>query len=133
VNLYDVKLKVKRIPAFSSGLATKSVFVCEQAGYQITQQRLPIAANGHLTYCIYLGKKPSQVTTKTVRIKQIQLEQDSGKSLHDDLRSQTLIDLNRAGRLGLPCFFQPSLLRGCRHFTSLLDFLKPIEKADTGA
>lgn len=34
---------------------------------------------------------------KTVRIKQIQLEQDSGKSLHDDLRSQTLIDLNRAG------------------------------------
>lgn len=34
---------------------------------------------------------------KTVSIKQIQLEQDSGKSLHDDLRSQTLIDLNRAG------------------------------------
>ncbi|GAB1287659.1 Glutamyl-tRNA(Gln) amidotransferase subunit B, mitochondrial [Apodemus speciosus] len=67
------------------------------AGYQITQQRLPIAANGHLTYSIHLGKKHSQMTTKTVRIKQIQLEQDSGKSLHDDLRSQTLIDLNRAG------------------------------------
>lgn len=50
------------------------------AGYQITQQRLPIAANGHLTYSIYLGKKHSQVTTKTVRIKQIQLEQDSGKA-----------------------------------------------------
>nr|XP_048280693.1 glutamyl-tRNA(Gln) amidotransferase subunit B, mitochondrial isoform X3 [Myodes glareolus] len=66
------------------------------AGYQITQQRLPIATNGHLTYSIYIRKKQSQVTTKTVRIKQIQLEQDSGKSLHDDLRSQTLIDLNRA-------------------------------------
>ena len=40
-----------------------------------------------------------------------QLEQDSGKSLHDDLRSQTLIDLNRAGRLGdarLPSCHGPS-------------------------
>lgn len=98
------------------------MFVCEQAGYQITQQRLPIATNGHLTYSIYLGKKHSPVTTKTVRIKQIQLEQDSGKSLHDDLRLQTLIDLNRAGRLSLPCFSMPSLLWGLRHFSSLLDF-----------
>nr|BAE38646.1 unnamed protein product [Mus musculus] len=82
------------------------------AGYQITQQRLPIAANGHLTYCIYLGKKPSQVTTKTVRIKQIQLEQDSGKSLHDDLRSQTLIDLNRAGIGLLEVVLEPDLCCG---------------------
>uniref|UniRef100_A0A2K5VTW0 Glutamyl-tRNA(Gln) amidotransferase subunit B, mitochondrial n=1 Tax=Macaca fascicularis TaxID=9541 RepID=A0A2K5VTW0_MACFA len=66
------------------------------AGYQITQQRLPIAVNGSLTYGVCAGKKQSQVIPKTVRIKQIQLEQDSGKSLHDDLRSQTLIDLNRA-------------------------------------
>ncbi|XP_021013314.1 glutamyl-tRNA(Gln) amidotransferase subunit B, mitochondrial [Mus caroli] len=82
------------------------------AGYQITQQRLPIAANGHLTYCIYLGKKPSQETTKTVRIKQIQLEQDSGKSLHDDLRSQTLIDLNRAGIGLLEVVLEPDLCCG---------------------
>ncbi|KAF6306272.1 glutamyl-tRNA amidotransferase subunit B [Rhinolophus ferrumequinum] len=66
------------------------------AGYQITQQRLPIAVNGSLAYSVFVGKKRSQVINKTVRIKQIQLEQDSGKSLHDDLRSQTLIDLNRA-------------------------------------
>ncbi|XP_030644134.1 glutamyl-tRNA(Gln) amidotransferase subunit B, mitochondrial [Chanos chanos] len=67
------------------------------AGYQITQQRLPIAVDGTLTYSHLGGKKRNQVVTKTVRIKQIQLEQDSGKSLHDDYRSQTLIDLNRAG------------------------------------
>uniref|UniRef100_A0ABI7Y057 Glutamyl-tRNA(Gln) amidotransferase subunit B, mitochondrial n=1 Tax=Felis catus TaxID=9685 RepID=A0ABI7Y057_FELCA len=66
------------------------------AGYQITQQRLPIAVNGSLAYSVCVGKKWRQVITKTVRIKQIQLEQDSGKSLHDELRSQTLIDLNRA-------------------------------------
>lgn len=70
-----------------------------QAGYQITQQRLPIAVKGSLAYSVCVGKTRSQVINKTVRIKQIQLEQDSGKSLHDDLRSQTLIDLNRAGRL----------------------------------
>nr|XP_046271379.1 glutamyl-tRNA(Gln) amidotransferase subunit B, mitochondrial [Scatophagus argus] len=67
------------------------------AGYQITQQRLPIAVDGKLTYSLLGGKKKNQVIRKTVNIKQIQLEQDSGKSLHDDLRSQTLIDLNRAG------------------------------------
>ncbi|XP_072526527.1 glutamyl-tRNA(Gln) amidotransferase subunit B, mitochondrial [Salminus brasiliensis] len=67
------------------------------AGYQITQQRLPIAVNGSLTYSYLGGKKRSQVLSRCVRIKQIQLEQDSGKSLHDDQRSQTLIDLNRAG------------------------------------
>ncbi|XP_031230093.1 glutamyl-tRNA(Gln) amidotransferase subunit B, mitochondrial isoform X2 [Mastomys coucha] len=82
------------------------------AGYQITQQRLPIAASGLLTYSILLGKKHSQVTTKTVRIKQIQLEQDSGKSLHDDLRSQTLIDLNRAGVGLLEVVLEPDLCCG---------------------
>ncbi|XP_017569024.1 glutamyl-tRNA(Gln) amidotransferase subunit B, mitochondrial [Pygocentrus nattereri] len=67
------------------------------AGYQITQQRLPIAVNGSLIYSYFGGRKRNQVLSRCVRIKQIQLEQDSGKSLHDDQRSQTLIDLNRAG------------------------------------
>uniref|UniRef100_A0A8C7PB55 Glutamyl-tRNA(Gln) amidotransferase subunit B, mitochondrial n=1 Tax=Oncorhynchus mykiss TaxID=8022 RepID=A0A8C7PB55_ONCMY len=66
------------------------------AGYQITQQRLPIAVDGTLTYSHLGGRKRNAVVTKSVRIKQIQLEQDSGKSLHDDYRNQTLIDLNRA-------------------------------------
>nr|XP_061779026.1 glutamyl-tRNA(Gln) amidotransferase subunit B, mitochondrial isoform X1 [Nerophis lumbriciformis] len=67
------------------------------AGYQITQQRRPIAVDGMLTYSLMGGKKKNQVLRKNVRVKQIQLEQDSGKSLHDDVRGQTLIDLNRAG------------------------------------
>ncbi|XP_077156216.1 glutamyl-tRNA(Gln) amidotransferase subunit B, mitochondrial isoform X2 [Paroedura picta] len=64
------------------------------AGYQITQQRLPIAVNGSLSYTLWNNQ--NELVSKTVRIKQIQLEQDSGKSLHDDVRHQTLIDLNRA-------------------------------------
>ncbi|XP_033071376.1 glutamyl-tRNA(Gln) amidotransferase subunit B, mitochondrial isoform X1 [Trachypithecus francoisi] len=82
------------------------------AGYQITQQRLPIAVNGSLTYGVCAGKKQRQVIPKTVRIKQIQLEQDSGKSLHDDLRSQTLIDLNRAGVGLLEVVLEPDLSCG---------------------
>nr|XP_020010889.1 glutamyl-tRNA(Gln) amidotransferase subunit B, mitochondrial isoform X2 [Castor canadensis] len=81
------------------------------AGYQITQQRLPIAANGSLTFGVCV-KKWSSMTTKTVRIKQIQLEQDSGKSLHDDLRSQTLVDLNRAGVGLLEVVLEPDLSCG---------------------
>ncbi|XP_065110765.1 glutamyl-tRNA(Gln) amidotransferase subunit B, mitochondrial [Paramisgurnus dabryanus] len=67
------------------------------AGYQITQQRLPIAVNGILVYSHFEGRRRNQVLSKSVRIKQIQIEQDSGKSLHDDEQNQTLIDLNRAG------------------------------------
>uniref|UniRef100_A0A096MCC8 Glutamyl-tRNA(Gln) amidotransferase subunit B, mitochondrial n=1 Tax=Poecilia formosa TaxID=48698 RepID=A0A096MCC8_POEFO len=66
------------------------------AGYQITQQRRPVAVDGVLTYSFLGGRKRNQVMRKNVYIKQIQLEQDSGKSLHDDVNSQTLIDLNRA-------------------------------------
>ncbi|XP_073432366.1 glutamyl-tRNA(Gln) amidotransferase subunit B, mitochondrial isoform X5 [Dendrobates tinctorius] len=66
------------------------------AGYQITQQRLPVAVNGILTYRYQVGTSWNQMVSKCVRIKQVQLEQDSGKSLHDDTMHQTLIDLNRA-------------------------------------
>lgn len=53
--------------------------------------------DGELPYSLLGGERKNQVIQKRVRITQIQLEQDSGKSLHDELRSQTLIDLNRAG------------------------------------
>ncbi|XP_069098753.1 glutamyl-tRNA(Gln) amidotransferase subunit B, mitochondrial [Pleurodeles waltl] len=82
------------------------------AGYQITQQRLPIAVNGTLTYRIKTGKKWNQMATRTVRIKQIQLEQDSGKSLHDEEKSQTLIDLNRAGVGLMELVMEPDMCCG---------------------
>ncbi|KAH3827826.1 glutamyl-tRNA(Gln) amidotransferase subunit B, mitochondrial-like [Dreissena polymorpha] len=66
------------------------------AGYQITQQNNAIANNGRFHYVQY-GNKESDIREKAVTILQLQLEQDSGKSLHDDLDKQSLIDLNRAG------------------------------------
>ncbi|XP_063776626.1 glutamyl-tRNA(Gln) amidotransferase subunit B, mitochondrial isoform X2 [Pseudophryne corroboree] len=82
------------------------------AGYQITQQRLPIAVNGLLTYRYQVGTKWNQMVTKCVRIKQVQLEQDSGKSLHDDSRRQTLIDLNRAGIGLMEIVMEPDMTCG---------------------
>ncbi|XP_039606188.1 glutamyl-tRNA(Gln) amidotransferase subunit B, mitochondrial isoform X2 [Polypterus senegalus] len=82
------------------------------AGYQITQHRLPIAVNGSLSYSHLVGQKWNQAVVKTVRIKQIQLEQDSGKSLHDDTRKQTLIDLNRAGVALMEIVMEPDMSCG---------------------
>ncbi|XP_071977468.1 glutamyl-tRNA(Gln) amidotransferase subunit B, mitochondrial isoform X2 [Engystomops pustulosus] len=82
------------------------------AGYQITQQRLPIAVNGFLTYRHQVGTSWNQMVTKCVRIKQVQLEQDSGKSLHDDTMHQTLIDLNRAGIGLMEIVMEPDMTCG---------------------
>uniref|UniRef100_A0A673HJF6 Glutamyl-tRNA(Gln) amidotransferase, subunit B n=1 Tax=Sinocyclocheilus rhinocerous TaxID=307959 RepID=A0A673HJF6_9TELE len=86
--------------------------VCLQAGYQITQQRVPIAVDGMLVYSQFEGRQRNQVVTKSVKIKQIQLEQDSGKSLHDEERSQTLIDLNRAGVGLMELVMEPEMCCG---------------------
>ncbi|KAJ8028514.1 Glutamyl-tRNA(Gln) amidotransferase subunit B, mitochondrial [Holothuria leucospilota] len=82
------------------------------AGYQITQQRKPIATDGHLTFNIYEGKKKDQGRCHRVNIKQIQLEQDSGKSLHDDINQETLVDLNRAGVGLMELVTEPDMTSG---------------------
>ncbi|RUS85994.1 hypothetical protein EGW08_006264 [Elysia chlorotica] len=66
------------------------------AGYQITQQRHPLAVGGSLTY-VFQCSSTSRVERRSARLIQIQLEQDSGKSLHDLENGISLIDLNRAG------------------------------------
>ncbi len=71
-----------------------------QAGYQITQQRQPLATGGFLNYVTWIHEgKHKRLEHRTARITQIQLEQDSGRSLHDPEAAVSLIDLNRAGRL----------------------------------
>ncbi|KAF8937542.1 B subunit of glutamyl-tRNA amidotransferase [Dissophora ornata] len=62
-------------------------------GYQITQHYEPLAQNGKLVITPLDGLDYSL----TVGIEQLQLEQDTGKSLHDIYPGMTLLDLNRAG------------------------------------
>lgn len=60
-------------------------------GYQITQDNKPICINGHIDLTLSDG------TIKRVGINRIHLEEDAGKSLHDQHEAFSMIDLNRAG------------------------------------
>ncbi|KAG5680270.1 hypothetical protein PVAND_009789 [Polypedilum vanderplanki] len=82
------------------------------AGYQITQQRKPLARKGFLTFPVLTPVKQSKAYYKTVRLHQLQLEQDSGKSLHDEELKISLIDLNRAGIPLMELVFEPDLSDG---------------------
>ncbi len=60
-------------------------------GYQISQLAIPIVEHGTLDISLEDG------TTKTIGITRAHLEEDAGKSLHEDFDGMTGIDLNRAG------------------------------------
>ena len=78
----------------------KHYFYCDlPQGYQITQQRAPIAIDG--------GFKIDEDTF--IRINRIQLEQDSGKSVHDLKPLSTLVDLNLAGAGLMEIVLEPDL------------------------
>jgi len=61
------------------------------AGYQISQYKQPIVGEGHLDIDLANGE------TKRIGIERLHLEQDAGKSIHDQHPQKTYIDLNRAG------------------------------------
>ncbi|GLH00227.1 Glutamyl-tRNA(Gln) amidotransferase subunit B, mitochondrial [Gryllus bimaculatus] len=82
------------------------------AGYQITQQRAPIAEDGKLQFQVYTPSIHKKPYLKSSRIKQLQLEQDSGKSLHDSTEKRSLVDLNRAGVPLMELVFEPDLEDG---------------------
>ncbi|KAJ6620817.1 Glutamyl-tRNA amidotransferase B subunit [Mycena sp. CBHHK59/15] len=70
------------------------------AGYQITQHYAPIALGGHVSIPNY---------GSPIRIKQIQLEQDTAKSTFDPRTQTSYIDLNRAGTGLLEIVTEPDL------------------------
>ncbi len=61
------------------------------AGYQISQYQHPVVGEGSVTLDLADGR------TKDVGIERLHLEQDAGKSLHDQDPRRTFVDLNRAG------------------------------------
>ncbi len=60
-------------------------------GYQITQDNSPICVNGYLTVVLASGEE------RRIGINRIHLEEDAGKSMHDQHPSFSYVDLNRAG------------------------------------
>lgn len=75
-------------------------------GYQITQDNTPICNGGKMVYELPDG------TTKTVNITRIHMEEDAGKSMHDQDPYNTLVDLNRAGVPLLEIVSEPELRSG---------------------
>jgi len=72
-------------------------------GYQITQMDEPIVLGGEVEITLADG------TTKTIRVTRAHLEEDAGKSLHEDFDGMTGIDLNRAGTPLLEIVSEPDM------------------------
>ena len=71
-------------------------------GYQISQYELPIVQGGSL-----------EIPDKKIRITRAHLEEDAGKSLHEDFQGTSGIDLNRAGTPLLEIVSEPDM-RGAK-------------------
>lgn len=91
------------IPDFSV-FARKNYFYPDlPQGYQISQFDQPIVGLGHLDIELENGE------TKRIGVTRAHLEQDAGKSLHEDFAGQTGVDLNRSGTPLLEIVSEPEI------------------------
>ena len=95
--------------ALGSHIAPRSVFARKNyfypdlpKGYQISQFEIPVVQGGAVSF--FLDGEP-----KTVRLVRAHLEEDAGKSLHEDFIGQSGIDLNRAGTPLLEIVTEPDM------------------------
>lgn len=98
VNQAAVEMAIRFGLAVDATIAETSVFARKNyfypdlpKGYQISQYESPIVSNGRLDITLADG------AVKTVRITRAHMEEDAGKSVHENFRERTGIDLNRAG------------------------------------
>ncbi len=113
VNAAAVEMAVKFGLAIGGEINRRSVFARKNyfypdlpKGYQISQYELPIVKGGSLTIVLPEGEK-------AIRLTRAHLEEDAGKSLHEDFHGMTGIDLNRAGTPLLEIVSEPDL-RGAK-------------------
>src|SRR3569623_2437346 len=110
LNRDAVRMAGKLGLAIGAQIAPRSVFARKNyfnpdlpKGYQISQYELPIVAGGHLDIPLTDG------TSKRIGITRAHLEEDAGKSLHEDFHGLTGVDLNRAGTPLLEIVSEPDL------------------------
>jgi aspartyl-tRNA(Asn)/glutamyl-tRNA(Gln) amidotransferase subunit B len=75
-------------------------------GYQITQDTTPVCSDGYITIKTKSGEE------KKINLIRIHMEEDAGKSIHDQDPFDTLIDLNRAGVALLEMVSHPEIRSG---------------------
>ncbi|MCM2251202.1 MAG: Asp-tRNA(Asn)/Glu-tRNA(Gln) amidotransferase subunit GatB [Ramlibacter sp.] len=95
--------------AVNAHIAPRSIFARKNyfypdlpKGYQISQYEIPVVQGGVVEF--YLGDEK-----KSVRLVRAHLEEDAGKSLHEDFVGQSGIDLNRAGTPLLEIVTEPDM------------------------
>lgn len=110
LNKEVVRMAVRFGKAIDAEVAERSVFARKNyfypdlpKGYQISQFELPVVGVGEVE--IELGDGE----TKKVGVTRAHLEEDAGKSLHEDFHGMTGIDLNRAGTPLLEIVSEPDM------------------------
>jgi aspartyl-tRNA(Asn)/glutamyl-tRNA(Gln) amidotransferase subunit B len=99
--------------AVGATIAPQSVFARKNyfypdlpKGYQISQFEAPVVQGGTVSFAY---EKDGKLETKTVNLTRAHLEEDAGKSLHEDYAGMSGIDLNRAGTPLLEVVSEPEM------------------------
>jgi len=110
LNKEAVRMAAKFGLAVQATVAPRSVFARKNyfypdlpKGYQISQYELPVVQHGQVQIDLENGE------TKTIGVTRAHLEEDAGKSLHEDFQGLTGIDLNRAGTPLLEIVSEPDM------------------------
>ena len=116
LNKGAVERAIKFGLAVGAHIAPRSVFARKNyfypdlpKGYQISQFDLPVVGQGVLTIQVEPLSGSGKPYEKMVRITRAHLEEDAGKSLHEDFHGMTGIDLNRAGTPLLEIVSEPDM------------------------
>ncbi|MGB5201653.1 MAG: Asp-tRNA(Asn)/Glu-tRNA(Gln) amidotransferase subunit GatB [Sedimenticolaceae bacterium] len=110
LNREAVRMAVRFGKAIGAQVAERSVFARKNyfypdlpKGYQISQYELPVVGEGSVEVVLEDG------SSKVVGVTRAHLEEDAGKSLHEDFHGMTGIDLNRAGTPLLEIVSEPDM------------------------
>ena len=113
MNMGAVERAIEFGLAVNAHIAERSIFARKNyfypdlpKGYQISQFEIPVVQGGEVSFFLEEGK---ETVRKTVRLERAHLEEDAGKSLHEDFIGQSGIDLNRAGTPLLEIVTQPDM------------------------
>jgi aspartyl-tRNA(Asn)/glutamyl-tRNA(Gln) amidotransferase subunit B len=90
-------------PAEVTGFDRKNYFYADlPKGYQISQYDRPLATGGAVDVVTREG-------TRTIRLRRLHIEEDTGKSLHDDRLGLSRVDYNRAGTALVEIVSEPDI------------------------
>ncbi len=123
--------------AIKMGLACHAKITCKNSfarknyfypdlpkGYQITQDKTPIAQGGYITIDTQDGQE------KNIDLQRIHLEEDAGKSLHGLIANETLLDFNRAGVALIEIVTRPVLSTSAEAYRLLTEVRKLVRYLD---